>query len=538
MKSVVAVVLCLLSGCIIVKDGDDARRRPPVPTPTPPGVPPGAVRDAGGPDALPPGSDATTPPAPPPPPATPPVIVELAPVSAMITPESGGTITSARGDVLVIPPGAVAEPTEISVIGHEISGYPGIDYYGLVRLEPDGLRLLVPAQLTFVLATPVTPGTHVVLATTLGASEARYETDDVFIVAESGMEATAPIVSFSTKAVHCNCHKGARDAIRALWESYGRRDLARLAEETGLSENELTECLDLATARGPESDTGGEAAINVIANRYYSECGDFPAGDAFDPRVANRIDAMLAQQRTVIFLFGSNITREMVRRPWDGMEHTAYGGFYHTAIADRGPDGRVVIRNQLNVSVNTLRQLQASGEDSRLDSPLADIDGTGGMRDLRRGEALSLVRGEGLYADRDARTDRAFSHVVVLCENRPRLPESIDRDEDGIPNDRDNCPLYFNPHQIDSDGDGMGNECDDTACPATSCVTGECGAQPCCGPGYYCSRETIACEQETCPSGAGRTYTLECCCNCWDDTTLENVRDPCTGLLLRCGVPD
>ncbi|HLD22221.1 MAG TPA: S8 family serine peptidase [Patescibacteria group bacterium] len=33
-----------------------------------------------------------------------------------------------------------------------------------------------------------------------------------------------------------------------------------------------------------------------------------------------------------------------------------------------------------------------------------------------------------------------------------------------------------------------------------------------CAAGFYFSRETIACEQTTCPNGAGRTYTLECKC--------------------------
>ena len=35
-----------------------------------------------------------------------------------------------------------------------------------------------------------------------------------------------------------------------------------------------------------------------------------------------------------------------------------------------------------------------------------------------------------------------------------------DRDGDGIPDYRDNCPDTFNPTQIDTDGDGIGDECD------------------------------------------------------------------------------
>ena len=35
-----------------------------------------------------------------------------------------------------------------------------------------------------------------------------------------------------------------------------------------------------------------------------------------------------------------------------------------------------------------------------------------------------------------------------------------DADFDGIPDGIDNCPLVFNPNQIDNDGDGIGNPCD------------------------------------------------------------------------------
>jgi hypothetical protein len=115
------------------------------------------------------------------------------------------------------------------------------------------------------------------------------------------------------------------------------------------------------------------------------------------------------------------------------------------------------------------------------------------------------------------------------------VPDDID--EDGVLNEADNCPSVPNPDQIDSDDDGIGNACDDTACPEYEIVDpGPCGGpNDGCIEGFYCSRETIACEQIECPPNAGRTYTLECCCNCWDDQSLVNVYDPCRpGFLLRC----
>jgi hypothetical protein len=36
----------------------------------------------------------------------------------------------------------------------------------------------------------------------------------------------------------------------------------------------------------------------------------------------------------------------------------------------------------------------------------------------------------------------------------------LDTDNDGIPNELDNCPLVFNPGQEDTDGDDIGDACD------------------------------------------------------------------------------
>jgi YD repeat-containing protein len=68
---------------------------------------------------------------------------------------------------------------------------------------------------------------------------------------------------------------------------------------------------------------------------------------------------------------------------------------------------------------------------------------------------------------------------------------ACDRDEDGVPDHQDNCPITANPDQADLDGDGIGDVCDD--------AFGVCDAEPVTiekvtfGPGLHsvASRERI-----------------------------------------------
>ncbi|HVL88351.1 MAG TPA: hypothetical protein VM681_10185 [Candidatus Thermoplasmatota archaeon] len=53
------------------------------------------------------------------------------------------------------------------------------------------------------------------------------------------------------------------------------------------------------------------------------------------------------------------------------------------------------------------------------------------------------------------------SAVVVEGTVRYGLPTPGDADGDQVPDGEDNCPFVFNPAQRDSDGDGLGDRCDD-----------------------------------------------------------------------------
>lgn len=88
-----------------------------------------------------------------------------------------------------------------------------------------------------------------------------------------------------------------------------------------------------------------------------------------------------------------------------------------------------------------------------------------------------------------------------------------DRDDDGVPDDEDNCPDVANPGQEDADGDGVGNACD--ACP------NESGPAPSGCPDPGCTDtdgDTVCDEDDQCPNQAGAPPT-----GCPDNGTLGCV---------------
>jgi hypothetical protein len=85
-----------------------------------------------------------------------------------------------------------------------------------------------------------------------------------------------------------------------------------------------------------------------------------------------------------------------------------------------------------------------------------DIDGDGDQNDDDNCPGLAKP-------DQADAIRMVFGDVCDYCPDDPTntcIDALTDTDGDGVPDDWDNCPLVVNPTQADKDGDGIGNACD------------------------------------------------------------------------------
>ena len=73
----------------------------------------------------------------------------------------------------------------------------------------------------------------------------------------------------------------------------------------------------------------------------------------------------------------------------------------------------------------------------------------------------SLSRND-VEANFDGPNNVDYEHLRFGCDGTTTPP---DDDNDGVPNDTDNCPNVHNPEQTDTDGDGIGDACEEVTTP-------------------------------------------------------------------------
>jgi cysteine-rich repeat protein len=144
-------------------------------------------------------------------------------------------------------------------------------------------------------------------------------------------------------------------------------------------------------------------------------------------------------------------------------ENSALADVKLDAVTSVGGD-LLITENAENATPPDLTSLESVGGDLNADTP---PDFPPGFT-CAGGGACTAICGDGLIVGDEACDDGGLVDGDG-CSARCRLESGfvcaagaclVDIDQDGVPDERDNCARFFNPYQRDRDGDGLGDACD------------------------------------------------------------------------------
>jgi len=131
------------------------------------------------------------------------------------------------------------------------------------------------------------------------------------------------------------------------------------------------------------------------------------------------------------------------------------------------------------------------------------------MLKLKRGDLFWVVFAVFIVIAASSLIEGRFSITGFVS-----LASEGDSDDDGIPDNTDNCPFTYNPDQTDSDGDGAGDACDGCPDDPNKIDSGICG---CGAPDDDSDYDGTPDCDDGCPYDGAKTDPGSCGCGVSDD---------------------
>ena len=212
--------------------------------------------------------------------------------------------------------------------------------------------------------------------------------------------------------------------------------------------------MESITIRTPEARTASGGPVAIEADRYYT---------VVDGRSGRDTMYLIDRQGTCadVMVFGSTPTLGETARADAGLSGTV-SCLVDLALAAsgeggsaRGATGGPNVLNGYDVTI--INEPPPIAYDVDLDIDELPVDGP----DIF--ELVHLTPGV-TPTDDDLDGFGGLGDPPSLADELSTLVDGTaidpDLDRDGVPNEADNCPLIPNPDQQDSDGDGLGDDCD------------------------------------------------------------------------------
>jgi hypothetical protein len=169
-----------------------------------------------------------------------------------------------------------------------------------------------------------------------------------------------------------------------------------------------------------------------------------------------------------------------VKRSAEGCSLSSQESYVITRLGSSVPYGFVKVDDTSHISIHTTSGVTCGG-DARIH--VLRLSGVASVRSnflhaqcdevmpsrarfLVSGDCKSIIRG-----------------VMRFCHEHFIFVGKKDTDQDGVPDETDNCPLVPNPGQEDGDGNGVGDACDTVTTTSTTTSTSTTIPPPTCGNG-------------------------------------------------------